>query len=274
MKAKSFILLMAVAVSGATSAQDIVQGIRISFNDEMPVANIAFEGTPAISHNSQGDVILNATGLGQQIYDASDIKQLEHLLDVSKTFAITATADIKNDGNYYATFFSSRWAYKVPDGVKAYTGIVESSSIVLSEIITGIIPAGVAVILKSTTDSYNLTANDCVDGVETNQLLGTDVETDAPDDCYVLAQTSLGLGLYQWDSAKKLAANKAYLVWKEEPLKAFSFIIDGEKTTDIQSEYLNSETESNGLIYNLNGQAVDEYYNGIVISNGSLILKD
>lgn len=200
----------------------LTAGIRITFSDGTPTANILLGSEPVITHDTEGNMVLNAKTIEEQKYSLSSIALLEHLAP-SCLFAIKANKNPKSD-NYYSTFYSSEWAYEVPEGVTAYTAKVNGGNMALSEITTGVIPAGVAVILQSTTDSYTITAIDNVDGAGDNQLLGTDEATDAPDDCYVLSLGQNGVGFYPW--AKGLAANKAYLI-DDSSVTGFAFSFAG-----------------------------------------------
>ena len=234
-------------------------GIRITFNDGTPTANLRFDSEPVITHDADGNMVLNAMTIGEQKYPLSSIALLEHLTP-RDVFVINANKNPKSD-NYYSTFYSSMWAYEVPEGVTAYTAEVDGDKMALTEITTGIIPAGVAVILQSTTDLYYISNADNVAGAGDNQLLGTDVPMDAPADCYVLSLGQNGVGFYPWTDG--LAAHKAYLIG-DSNISGFTFSFDNsaeaiDALVDIQSE---------NTRYNLQGQAVGRDYKGIVIVNG------
>ena len=234
-------------------------GIRITFNDGTPTANLRFDSEPVITHDADGNMVLNAKTIGEQKYPLSSIALLEHLTP-RDVFVINANKNPKSD-NYYSTFYSSMWAYEVPEGVTAYTAEVDGDKMALTEITTGIIPAGVAVILQSTTDLYYISNADNVAGAGDNQLLGTDVPMDAPADCYVLSLGQNGVGFYPWTDG--LAAHKAYLIG-DSNISGFTFSFDNsaeaiDALVDIQSE---------NTRYNLQGQAVGRDYKGIVIVNG------
>lgn len=234
-------------------------GIRITFNDGTPTANIMLGSEPVITHDADGNMVLNAKTIGEQKYPLSSIALLEHL-NPGCLFVIKANKNPKSD-NYYSTFYSSEWAYEVPEGVTAYTAKVDGGLMALNEITTGIIPAGVAVILQSTTDLYYISNADNVAGAGDNQLLGTDEAMAAPDDCYVLSLGQNGVGFYPW--AKGLGANKAYLI-DDSSVTGFAFSFAGGADA-IESAIA---VQSDGTRYNLQGQAVGRDYKGIVIVNG------
>lgn len=234
-------------------------GIRITFNDGTPTANLQFGSEPVITHDADGNMVLNANTIEEQKYPLSSIALLEHLTP-RDVFVINANKNPKSD-NYYSTFYSSKWAYEVPEGVTAYTAKVDGGLMALNEITKGIIPAGVAVILQSTTDLYYISNADNVAGAGDNQLLGTDEAMAAPADCYVLSLGQNGVGFYPW--AKGLGANKAYLI-DDSSVTGFAFSFAGGADA-IESAIA---VQSDGTRYNLQGQAVGRDYKGIVIVNG------
>lgn len=237
-------------------------GIRITFNDDTPTANIAFDGEPVITHDASGNMILNGKTVREMTYDLGKVALLEHLLPDTE-FPISGQ-DPKGTGTYYATFYTSKWSYKVPEGVTAYTGTIDGDNLPLQEIENGVIPAGVAVVLKSGTAYYSLTAIDNVDGTNDNDLLGTDTDIDAPENCFVLSGSATkNMGFYPW--TKSLAANKAYLVSGSQNTKGFFAF---EESTDGIEETHNSKFTMPNSQYNLYGVHVNNSYKGIVIVNG------
>ena len=198
----------------------VIEGIRITFNDgTTPTANMAFESQPTMTYSSDGTVTLNANTVDEQTYQAEDVEVLEHLT-VDDTFPMSATCAEGYD-TYYATFYSSMWAYTLPEGVTAYLGTLNADNgdrIRLGKITDGIIPAGVPVILESAADSYNLTPVDCVHGAEgSNILKGTDTQvTEVPADSRVLRN---GLGFYEETS--QIEANTAYITASATPLRGY-----------------------------------------------------
>lgn len=216
MKKSILISALLLAAGSMAMADDIkVEGIRITFNDATPTANLAYTSTPLVNHNSNGKVLLNAKGIAQQTYDSESITVLEHLT-LNSTFPISATENQETQ-KYYATFFSSTWAYTVPSGVTAYLGAIgEDETIIRTKITDGLIPAGVPVILESGTGSYNLTAHDCVTGVSgENDLIGTDVEiTEIPENSYYFNN---GDKFSSASGIASIAANTAYLISETAP---------------------------------------------------------
>ena len=195
-------------------------------------------------------------------------------------FEVKANNEPKTE-NYYSTFYSKENAYQVPNGVTAYTGVVEESAsnpdesvLKLTAIEGGIIPAEEPVILKATKSQVYLpytttTATKSTD----NMLEGTDEETTLSANQYALSLGQYGVGFYLWNG-KSIDAHKAYLTLTASAgTKAFTFQFEDGETTGIQEASPKSSPEGKELMYDLNGVRVNDNYKGIVIKNGKKILK-
>ena len=143
---------------------------------------------------------------------ASDVTVSAGLYDNS----LSLTANSANASNW-TTFYCGGVGYSVGNDVTIYKAAKNgTSSVTLTEVSGGIIPAGQAVILKATASSVALTlTQDAATGDYTgNQLLGVDVETpqDANKTYYVLSKPAeKDFGFYKLKNSVNLGANKAYL---------------------------------------------------------------
>ena len=181
--------------------------------------------------------------------------------------------------NYYSTFYSGTNAYEVPEGVTAYTGVVEESAsnpdesvLKLTAIEGGIIPAEEPVILKATKSQVYLpyTTETAINNPD-NKLEGTDVATTLSTNDYALSLGQYGVGFYLWEG-KEIGANKAYLTLTASAgAKAFTFQFDDGETTGILKPVMDEKKDSPA--YNLNGMRVNDNYKGIVIKNGKKIYQ-
>ena len=139
---------------------------------------------------------------------ASDVTVSAGLYDNS----LSLTANSANASNW-TTFYCGGVGYSVGNDVTIYKAAKNgTSSVTLTEVSGGIIPAGQAVILKATASPVALTlTQDAATGDYTgNELLGVDVETpqDANKTYYVLSKPAeKDFGFYKL----KNSANKAYL---------------------------------------------------------------
>lgn len=148
-------------------------------------------------------------------------------LVVEDYFKITANQDPIHEENYYATFYSSKSAYEVPQGVHAYTAVVEdpNDGVLWLTDIGLIIHKGEPVILKASCSRFTLMPSDNKDAASIeNMLLGTDEETTLGANDYTLSLGQSGVGFYLW-AGKSLGANKAYLQMSNPTMaKAFELI--------------------------------------------------
>ena len=183
-----------------------------------------------------------------------------------------------NTENHYATFYSGTNAYEVPEGVTAYTGVVDGNVLRLTPVADGIIPADEAVILKATQSQVYLPyTTTSATKSDDNKLEGTDEEMILGTNDYALSLGQNGVGFYLWDG-KSIGANKAYLTLDDDDdneggnAKAFTFQFEDDEATSIHG-LTPVLSEGEGAIYNLNGVRVDENYKGIVIKNGKKVLQ-
>lgn len=208
-------------------------------------------------------------------------------LYVGEMEPLTAKEDPDNAGIYYATFFNSTQNYYLPnDGTEAYYATIDSNGDLQMTLVAesyNVILKNHAVILKANKASIGLipeydTPTHTVTSEATtaaNDLVGVDVETAAPANCYVLSGHSAdnsvhGVGFYQFTGT--LAAHKAYAIYgggaSQAPAHRMRFIFNDEhQATGIenlnQTNMKNKVIEdgqlfiiNNGVRYNAQGQVV------------------
>ena len=187
----------------------------------------------------------------------------------------------------YATFIAPV-ALQIPEGVKAYTGVVKGNWLTLEEVPNGTIPANTGVVLESqfaegvakVAKTFNFTIVDDVDRI-TSHLVGstaakdneykgiTDENTAIP---YYTLQKSGNEVVFMQYNGDVLAGSKAYLDFTDNPTSAQSISIRFEGTTDIEhSEIRNQHSE---MIFDLLGRRVETITKGgIYIVNGKKVIK-
>ncbi len=160
--------------------------------------------------------------------------------------------------------------------LKAYTvkRNAEKTGIVMNEV-EGVVPAGVAVLLKGKADTdYALTKaegwQDVTSGLKMSD--GTITSTDKTA-VYGLATVNGQDGFYKASKGKTIPAKCAYLevANSASSAKCFSLGDHSGSTTGITS-VKNEAAGNNAPMYNLAGQLVDKGYKGIVIKNGKKIV--
>ena len=188
-----------------------------------------------------------------------------------------------------ATLYYAEKTLKVAEGVTAYTAVKGASTITLTALEDGIIPAGVPVVVSGTEGSYEfeVMTNSTASFEGQNDLVGVEVDTkdeEAGYKYYVLSWKNKNklpeeVGFYWQSGSKGLWANvKAHQAYMKVPegvapsdANGFSFTFD--ETTDITTIDGDSTLDMNAPMYNLSGQRVDNSYRGVVIQNGKKVIK-
>ena len=183
---------------------------------------------------------------------------------------VTPNEDPDHAGVYYSTSFDSANKYALPAGVEAYVADLSGANLLLTKIAEEgeVIPANVAVILKSTVTPFTLTISDAdaVTFTATNDLQGSDTQIATPANCYVLAGTN-GVGFYHY-TASNLNPHKAYVIYSgsNQAPKRMPFIfeqatgVENVQNSDIRSQKVVENGQliiiRNGVRYNAAGQNV------------------
>ena len=166
----------------------------------------------------------------------------------------------------YATFFIPEKDVEVPEGVQAFTGVIDGDRVILTEV-TGSIPAGTAVVLKGAEGVYQFNYTTGASAVGENDLIGTDEPIQADGNQYVLAQKDGTIGFYQAEIGTTIPAGKAYLIGANG-VKGYT--LNGETAIE---QVQNVQEVQNVQIYDLSGRRVEKAIKGIYIINGKMIVK-
>ena len=181
------------------------------------------------------------------------------------------------DGYAYSTVYLP-FAVDVPQGVEAFTGSLSEgegeTTLRLTSIADGVIPARTAVVLRGTTDGSLALVPATATGtaVEANALQGTlDASATTPENTYALSGAfDEGIGFYPY-SAAYLPAGKAYLTLTDAQAVqklAFSF---GQGTTGIDAIEAGAADKA-ATWYDLSGRRVDNPTKGVYIVNGKKVI--
>ena len=179
----------------------------------------------------------------------------------------------------YATSYLP-FAVSMPEGVKAYTGTVDGTTLRLSEV-SGNVPAGTGVILVGNATSATLpiaAANDATATVADNALEGTytDKAIDAAStEYYVLATKAGELGFWlPKEGTTTLKANKAYLpasALTASAVQAQGLRLEIGGVTGINTA-ITDNADKDAAIYDLTGRRVNKPAQGIYIVGGKKVL--
>lgn len=166
--------------------------------------------------------------------------------------------------------------YSKLDDLKAYTVKLnaEKTEIVMNEV-KGVVPAGVAVLLKGKADTdYALTKAVGWQNVTSDLKMSDGTITSSDKTAvYGLATVDGQDGFYKASAGKTIPAKCAYLevANSANSAKFYSLGDHSGSTTGITS-VKNEAAGNNAPMYNLAGQLVDKGYKGIVIKNGKKIV--
>ncbi len=186
----------------------------------------------------------------------------------SKTESVTLNSD--DEGNYWATFYSDA-SYTADENTIVYTAKVNSdkTKAILTKVADNTIPAGNAVLLKSTNKTAVLTYADGVSGtLEDNELQGTSTPITTPANTYMLVKGNNGVGFYHW-TGETIPAGRGYLTLSSAAgaPSFLSFGIGSDDNTGIEA--LELTTEDDGIIYDLAGRRLTTApRQGIYVKNG------
>ncbi len=165
----------------------------------------------------------------------------------------------------YASF-NSPVAVEIPEGVTAFVlSSASESSLSLTSIDDGIIPANTAVVLKGAAGTYNFNITSEA-GTATSAFSGTiaaiSVESGKN---YTLQNGTYGVAFYILNSTS-IPGFKAYYPKPVSGVKALTFVFDTE--TGIDTRILEQTGEK---VYDLQGRLVEKAGKGIYIVNGKKV---
>jgi predicted MPP superfamily phosphohydrolase len=150
-------------------------------------------------------------------------------LNIGLTVITSLKANEGETGEFWATYYDGANSCIVDANTTVYTGKVSGDKIALTEIVDKTIPAGNAVILKSTATDVELTETTATGTLANNDLKGVDVTT-AKTDVYCLSKSGTTVGFYKYTG--DVPAHRAYI---ESISGARMFSLDGGDATGIVS---------------------------------------
>ena len=241
--------------------------------------NTGYTG-PVISHYEQGDGGVPFTfDWGTKDFVASDTTAVAALVRTPITLRTVAKATnpliTGLDDNQSICTYSSTKAFRVPAGVTAYYAKDKDANHIvrLKAVPDGIVPANEGVLLVGAVN-------------KTKAMLDVDYRTEVTAEgnifshtasgatamganCYVLANSTNGIGFYHATPGTTLSQGKAYLDFSSSPVRAFTLSFgDDDVTTGISNINAGGNAE-NAPVYDLSGRRIAEPYGrGIYIKNG------
>lgn len=194
----------------------------------------------------------------------------EYCTTVATPYFVVTTADT----DFYSLFLD--YAVTIPSNVTAYKGLLNGSTLQLTEIEGGVIPANTGVVFKTkVAGTATFVQTEDVPALENNDIKGVAAETAISSIDAGSGNTVLVLGTVDGhvgfakpaEGQVNLAANKAYII---SPSTLAKVRISLGEATAIKAV---GNTPNNAVRYNLAGQRVNANAKGIVIVNGKKMLN-
>ena len=217
---------------------------------------------PFVVETTEEDKTPQVNGTPILAYTSKGIKKIEVYGYVTPTTNEGAT------GEYWATYYNATQGFTADANTTVFKAALTGSQLTMTEVANREIPAGKAVILKSTSSTITLTPATTTETLEGNQLVGTATAITNPGNAYVLNKGAKGVGFYKLSSGGTIGANKAYLTYIAGARDFFLF----DETTGIIS------VNGSGLMvngsdgcYDLQGRRVANPTKGLYIVNGKKV---
>ena len=231
-----------------------------------------FDSFTASSFNSDVSIAYGkSVSDGTTIYTNSNQSEIKSLKNVTLTLpTCSLTGNSVVTGEYWSTFYHPTAGYQVDaNTTTAYIATLnnEGTALTLTEVEGGFIPAGNAVILKSTSSSYDITRAETGDAFDfdDNELLGGG-KVNPTYDVYTLAAKDGVVGFYKF-TGTSLNPYKAHLECAPADSRDYYGLEDdGTTNVDVRSKM----SEGRGDVwYDLNGRRIEKpTRKGIYIHNG------
>lgn len=192
----------------------------------------------------------------------------------------TLTANDDGGGNYWTTYYNGLTSVTADANTTVYKAKVsgDKKKVILTDIGSKDIPAGNAVVMKSTAASVTLEVGYSSGTLEDNDLLGRSVPFNTPENLYALINGVSGVGFYNYPTERTFGsttipttfpAQKAYLVITSPGAPSFLGIgandataIDGVKNC-----------VQDGTLYDLSGRRITtKPRKGVYVNNGRLMI--
>ena len=156
---------------------------------------------PFVVETTEEDKTPQVNGTPILAYTSKGIKKIE----VYGYAPFNLTANLGNvAGEYWATYYNSAQGYRADENTTVYQAAVNSAKtgVTLTEVAGREIPAGKAVILKSTAASITLTPASTTATLSGNELQGADADLTTPANAYCLSKettgSARGVGFYTY----------------------------------------------------------------------------
>ena len=183
---------------------------------------------------------------------------------------VNVTANEGATGEYWATYYNATQGFTADENTMVFQAALSGNQLTMTEVANREIPAGKAVILKSTSSTITLTPATTTATLEGNALQGTATAITNPGNAYVLNKGAKGVGFYKLSSGGTIGANKAYLTY-DGGAGAREFFLFGETTGIISVNGSGLMVNGSDGCYDLQGRRVQNPVKGLYIVNGKKV---
>lgn len=220
---------------------------------------------PFVVETTEEDKTPKVNGTPILAYTSKGIKKIE----VYGYAPFNVTANEGASGEYWATYYNANatQGFTADENTTVFQAALSGNQLTMTEVANREIPAGKAVILKSTAASITLTPATTTATLDGNALQGTATEITNPGDAYVLNKKAGVVGFYKLQADKTIGVNKAYLTYSATAREFFP--IEGN-VTGIEMPKA-ATTNSDAEVYDLQGRQVVNPTKGLYIVNGKKV---
>ncbi len=222
---------------------------------------------PFVVETTEEDKTPQVNGTPILAWTSKGIKKIE----VYGYAPFNVTANEGASGEYWATYYNANatQGFTADVNTTVFQASLSGNQLTISPVANREIPAGKAVILKSTAAStITLTPATTTATLDGNALQGTATAITNPGNAYVLNMKNGVVGFYKLSDGGTIGANKAYLTYSGAGVREF-FSIEGN-ATGIEmptAEVIEPEAE----VYDLQGRRVANPTKGLYIVNGKKV---
>ena len=244
----------------STELGETITGIEITCDDAYPEGTGWTDETPGAVWS----------GSATSVNVGPFFENVTHIKVTVADATVNVTANEGAPGEYWATYYNNEKGFTADANTQVFKAALTGSQLTMTEVANREIPAGKAVILKSTSSTITLTPATTTETLEGNQLQGTATAITNPGNAYVLNKGAKGVGFYKLSSTGTIGANKAYLLY-DGGAGAREFFLFGETTGIISVNGSGLMVNGSDGCYDLQGRRVQNPVKGLYIVNGKKV---
>ena len=210
---------------------------------------------------------VNATSLAVNAASTLQIKAVKVYYTTGPA-PVNVTANEGATGEYWATYYNATQGFTADANTTVFQAALSGNQLTMTEVANREIPAGKAVILKSSSSTITLTPATTTETLEGNALQGTATAITNPGNAYVLNKKNGVVGFYKLSLTGTIGANKAYLLYDGGAGAREFFLFD--ETTGIEMPTA-EVVEADAVVNDLQGRRVQNPVKGLYIVNGKKV---